>query len=396
MQTDSSEATADSKLALIKREYPPYKDSTYLNSGSCGRKPESVLAALEEGWRRLNHNPTYTTFLDPEPRTIARNAAAAMLGVDAKCLLLTHNTTTGLQLLMASFLAHPGDELVTTNQEHGSVNSIARYLEETKGIVVRKHTIDPYVGSEEFVLGLLSKVTEKTKLVVVSEIGCFTGWRPDLSYLIQGLEMLDVPLLVDGAHSPGNGRCNPSRYPMWVGSGHKWLGGPNGTGFAYVAPHLVPWLEPVNIGDKYFEMKEADVDDITRFESLGTTDVVRWYGLARACQLQMELGLDFVKSKQVKLMRYVREKIDEVLGAQFRTPDLSDEESTGMVTFLFPQERLIVEDLRESLWKEYRIWVQPDFINVANPGHGMRISCHINNTEDDINALVEAISSFVL
>jgi selenocysteine lyase/cysteine desulfurase len=208
--------------------------------------------------------------------------------------------------------------------------------------------------------------------------------------------MLDVPLLVDGAHSPGNGRCNPSRYPMWVGSGHKWLGGPNGTGFAYVAPHLVPWLEPVNIGDKYFEMKEADVDDITRFESLGTTDVVRWYGLARACQLQMELGLDFVKSKQVKLMRYVREKIDEVLGAQFRTPDLSDEESTGMVTFLFPQERLIVEDLRESLWKEYRIWVQPDFINVANPGHGMRISCHINNTEDDINALVEAISSFVL
>ncbi len=34
----------------------------YLNTGSCGRKPVSVIAALEEGWRKLNQNPTLTTF----------------------------------------------------------------------------------------------------------------------------------------------------------------------------------------------------------------------------------------------------------------------------------------------------------------------------------------------
>ena len=56
------------------------------------------------------------------------------------------------------------------------------------------------------------------------------------------------------------------------------------------APDLIPLLKPVWLGDKYFERLDANVDDLTRFESQGTSDVVKWLGLTRACRLYAELG----------------------------------------------------------------------------------------------------------
>src|SRR6185436_7603422 len=94
--------------------------------------------------------------------------------------------------------------------------------------------------------------------------------------VVDALAKTDIPLLVDGAHSPGQDFCHPAKYSMWVASGHKWLGGPNGTGFAYVAPHLVPKLQPVLLGDHYYNFADTD---LTRFESKGTSDVVRLLGL---------------------------------------------------------------------------------------------------------------------
>ncbi len=70
---------ADPKLAqtglnmsLVQREFPHNHETNYLNTGSSGRKPVSVLAALSDGWHRLNDNPTFTTFLDPQPMAEAR------------------------------------------------------------------------------------------------------------------------------------------------------------------------------------------------------------------------------------------------------------------------------------------------------------------------------------
>jgi Selenocysteine lyase len=242
--------------AIVEREFPrAFAGVTYLNAGSAGRKPNSVLDAVSAGWQHLNINPTLTTFLEEDWISSARNAAAKLFSVNVKNLLLTDNTTAGLQLIMQSFLKNPGDELITTDHEHGSVKTVIRHLEETRGVVTRMHSLDAGVSSNQFCLNILSSVSERTKLVLLSEIDCFTGWKPDLNTIVESLEMLDVPLLVDGAHSPGHLLSRPGAYPMWVGSGHKWLGGPNSTGFAYVSQELIPRLEPVWLGDYFFNKR---------------------------------------------------------------------------------------------------------------------------------------------
>ena len=275
--------------ALIEAEFPRTTDAIYLNAGSNGRKPASVLETINTSWQQLNINPTLTSFLDPEPWTRAREACAQILNVPSKSLLLTQSTTQGLHLIMQSLLTKAGDELVTTNHEHGSLNTIARYLEESKGIIVRRCEVRPEAGGASFCLSVLDQVTERTKLVAVSEIGCYTGWRPDIAPLSEALALLDLPLLVDGAHVAGQVWAEAARYPLWVGSAHKWLGAPNGTGFAYIAPNLVPRMEPVWLGDHFYDLRDDDIEDLARFEAIGTADVVRLDALTCACRLYQEL-----------------------------------------------------------------------------------------------------------
>lgn len=384
--------------AIVEREFPRAPGAvTYLNAGSAGRKPTCVLDAITAGWQHLNINPTRTTFLEEEWITSARNVAAKLFSVDAKNLLLTDNTTAGLQLIMQSFLKNPGDELITTDHEHGSVKTIIRHLEETRGIVTRIHSLDAEVSSNQFCLNILSSVSERTRLVLLSEIDCFTGWKPDVNTIVESLALLDVPLLVDGAHSPGHVIARPAMFPMWVGSGHKWLGGPNSTGFAYVSQELVPRLEPVWLGDFFFNRKDDDIYDITRFECKGTSDVVRWRALAVALDLHLQLDAPAVLAYQKSLVRHLREQLEATFEVTFRTPPFSEhpgEEHAGLLTFYFPDTDLSTRDLRQSLWNDHKIWVQPDFLN-KNPGHGARVSCHYSLQEQDLDKFVKALKQYV-
>lgn len=395
-QLEQSELELDQEL--VRREFPD-SDSTYLNTGSCGRKPASVLAALNEGWQKLNINPTYATFLDAEPMHSARAAFAKLLGVAPQQLILTQNSTQGLQLIMHSLLLEAGDELVTTNTEHGSVTSIARHLGETRGVVTKRADADPKLGSGALCAGLLNLVTEKTRLIAVSQISSYTGWRADLQHLEHEAKKLGVPVLIDGAHSMGQlaGPEIIGESSLWVGSAHKWLGGPNGTGVSYIAPVMVPLLNPISVGDHYFDALEADARDISRFESGGTADIVRWSGVIKACELQDIIGADKIQRKQFALAQYLRQELERAYDPIFRLPSLEEgpaSEATALVSCYWPAERVRVPDLREAIWSKFKIWIQPDFLN-ANPGCGMRVACHYANTQAEVDRLLEALGEFI-
>src|SRR5580704_17383316 len=107
-------ATTKLDLEAVELEFPRNKQTVYLNTGTTGRKPVSVLSSIMDGWQHLNDNPTLTTFLDPAPLENARAAVAGLHKVPERSILLIPNPSQGLHLLMQSFLRNPGDELVTT------------------------------------------------------------------------------------------------------------------------------------------------------------------------------------------------------------------------------------------------------------------------------------------
>jgi len=377
----------------IKKEFPPSQECLYLNTGSCGRKPQAVLAAINQGWTDFNVNPTITTFIDQSPWELARGAVAKLLNVPANSLLLVQNSTHGLHLLLNSFLDCAPDELITTNHEHGCVSALRRHLHETKGIKTFVHEVDELCDTDHLINGVISLITANTKMILVSELDGFTGQRHDLSRLVEHCQGAGIPLLVDGAHCLGQVICDPARYPMWVASGHKWLGGPNGTGIVYVAPHLVPKLKPVWVGDKHFERKDADINDLRRFESQGTCDVVRWYGLAAAVDLQLRLGARRIYEREMQLLTYLHDRMQD-LHPTFRRRVRNDDPRSAMLAFYWREDQVRVPDLKEALWERHKIWVQPDFINLK-PHTGVRISCHYCLEEDDIDRFVVALKELI-
>lgn len=378
-------------LDLIRSEWPASDDgSLYFNTGSCGRKPQRVLKAIEDGWRRLNLNPTIMTFLDNSPMDAARAGIAALTGLPADDILLTQNSTQALHLVLNSFLLNRGDELITTTHEHGSVNTIARWLAETRGVVVRKVHVEPLSGEQKLFEGVYSYINEKTRLVLLSEIDCYSGWRPDLTKIAAHLDSLSIPFVVDAAHSLGQGPPRPFAKAMYAGSCHKWLGAPNGTGFLYAPRKLAEKLQPVWISDRLYEPSELP---LRKFEFQGTADVVRWLGVASACSLQQELTQEAVGKRQRELVTFLAERMRAVPGARVRTP-LAEGETSGMLTVTWDKIRLKVEHLRDHLWENERIWTQPDFC-YGIPGHGLRLSCHIAIEPKDIDRLIDALRAVV-
>jgi selenocysteine lyase/cysteine desulfurase len=238
---------------------------------------------------------------------------------------------------------------------------------------------------------LIERLNARTKLVLVSEISSYTGWRPNLGRLELATKERSIPLLVDGAHCGGQIICRPGNYRLWVGSGHKWLGGPNGTDFVYVAPDLVPLLQPLWLGDEYFKLKEAHGSSLVRFESQGTTDVVRWRGLATAINLQFEIGPENIYRRELELVTYLRNAVGK-LKPKFRT--LADAPNNGMLVMYWDEAQVSVPHLRDYLWQNHKLWVQPDFMN-ENPGLGIRVSCHYSLSEREIDKLVVALTGII-
>ncbi len=378
-------------LALVNEEWPASSMSgIYFNTGSCGIKPVSVLNAIQKAYLDLNKNPTIETFLKSSYWDSARLSAAKLFTVPATSLMLTHNSTYGIQLVMQNLLKEPGDEIVCTSQEHSCVKTLCKYLSETRGIRVRVHEPDAFAGSHSFCKSILNLVNSKTRLVLVSQINCLTGWRPNLSLLLEKLGSQKIPLLVDGAHAPGQGPVFPASYPFWVASAHKWMGAPNGTGFLKISSEYLEEFEPLLIGDRFYANEYSPAH---RFEWPGTCDVVKLSGLVAALELQERLGPGKIAKKQFELQRYLRASLAELPGAVIRTP-FTEGESSAMLAFHFGKQ-LKVSDLRQALYDGAGIWVQPDFA-AENPGLGMRISCQVFNTEEQINTLTMELKKLLI
>ena len=388
----------DRHFRLVSEQYKVDDTSvTYLNTGGAGIKPEVVLSALDSGLKRFNYNPTRSTYFETELVEEARAACAGLVDADKESILLLDSTSQGLQLILQSFLLKPGDEVILTSQEHASSVAICRYLEDSRGVRVKKYRIPKGISSEQLCLDMVNLVTGNTRVVLVSEINCHTGWMPDLTLLVESLKLLDVPLLVDGAHAPGNCKANKYGAPLWVGAGHKWLGGPNSTAFAYIEKEYIPRILPVWIAGGFFETREAEIYDLRRFECKGHTDSLKWHGLTKAIELYKSLDSKHLSEYQDSLVQYLHSRVEKVPGLIVRTPGIqfaAGESHGNLFTFYGNHDLFSQPDLRESLWRDHKVWIQPDFL-CKDSEQGIRISCHYVVTKEDIDMFFDSFLNYL-
>ncbi len=223
----------------LRSHFPVLDQVTYLNAGSVGPVPrEAIEAAKAELDRQLADGRGGKTSFE---RIIAlgdrlRGRIAAVLGADPGEVALTGATTDGVNAVLGGLDLRPGDEVLTTDEEHPGLLAPLGLARELRGIEVRMVPFDE----------LAEHVRPETRLVACSHISWLNGKVLDTA----ALRATGAPVLLDGAQGIGAVPVDVRELgcDYYACSGQKWLCGPQGSGYLYVRADRIGELAPAAPG----------------------------------------------------------------------------------------------------------------------------------------------------
>jgi selenocysteine lyase/cysteine desulfurase len=214
-------------LPGLRAEYPVLNRLAYLNAGTDGPLPaRAVQAATQELDREAEDGRAMAQFeRRSELNGQLRKAYAAALGCRPRELALTTCTSEGIAQVIGGLELGPGDEIVTSDEEHPGLLGALAAARELKGVTVRMAPL-PEVADA---------VDSRTRLVACSHVGWMSG-------LLAPEQLADIqaPVLLDGAQGVGAIPVDVATLgcDAYAGAGQKWLCGPDGTGMLYVSASL--------------------------------------------------------------------------------------------------------------------------------------------------------------
>jgi selenocysteine lyase/cysteine desulfurase len=219
----------------LRAHFPVLERIEYLNSGTTGPVPRAAYeAAVESLQRQLTEGRSGHDFFEGCLARIEllRARVAALMGADVAELALTGSTTDGVNAILGALDLRPGDEVLTSDQEHPGVLAPLGSLRERRGIEVSVAPFDE----------LPAAVGRATRLVACSHVSWHTGAIVDTA----GLAAADALVLLDGAQGLGAVPLDMAALgcDFYAASGQKWLCGPNGLGYLYARAELAAGLIP--------------------------------------------------------------------------------------------------------------------------------------------------------
>lgn len=206
---------------------------TFMNIGTTGSTPTTVLKNLAANNYRIARDPT-VTFNTQQ----MRDSIAPGFGAHPFEIVMSFNTTDGMSKIFNGLVLQPGDEIISTNMEHPGGNSPMQIKADRNGLVIRRANIptnDAYTDAE-MIARITALHTPQTKAIMFSSPPFLTGTRMPEKALCQWAAQNEVISIIDGAHGIGMLALNfhDMGVDFYAGAGHKWQCGPGQTGILYV------------------------------------------------------------------------------------------------------------------------------------------------------------------
>jgi selenocysteine lyase/cysteine desulfurase len=355
-------------VSALRAEFPVLGRLAYLNAGTDGPLPaRAVSAATQELARELEEGRSQAHFARRTELTDALRAAyARTLGCEAAAVALTTSTTEGIAQTIGGLELGPGQEILTSDEEHPGLLGALAAARELRGVHVREAPLRELAGA----------IGPRTRLVACSHVGWMSGCLapPELAEV-------EVPVLLDGAQGVGAIEVDVRALgcDAYAGAGQKWLCGPDGTGMLYVSPRLqqrlaVPRRGYPNMADPDQGLEARLHEDARRLDTLSLNAETVACALAAIGVLE-SAGLGAMHERATSLTG----RLARLLAEAGREPAPRDE--TTLVSFQSPDPVAERERLAEQ------------GVIVRNiPGRPwLRASVGAWNDEDDLERLLTAL-----
>lgn len=374
----------------IRRLTPATENYAYFQTSGFSPKPDPVIEEVVRLTRFYSQGPAlpgiYAKMLDILESTRAK--VAQSLNATADEIILSENTTIGINIVANGIDWQPGDNLILTNHEHPGnripwYNFIKRY-----GVQLRFLTV--YDDEEQMLDELEGLIDGRTRLLSISHVSRRTGHRLPAQAITDLAHRHDIPVLWDGAQSYGAIPIDVKALDcdFYTFSGHKYMMAPQGTGGCYIRRDRIEWVKPSWIGSH--SQKDFDLvggltllDEAKRFE-FGTRNLADQGGFGKALDLWQEIGWAHVFAAIEAYTDRMKAALVALPGVVLETP-LPYAKSAGIVTVSVPG--FTSAGLSASLLEHERMLVS----SLEHDTSMIRISTHVFNTDEEIDRLVSGI-----
>jgi len=370
------------------------------NAATSYPKPDCVLKAMRDYFEKIGVNAGRSAYQRSQQASRlvfeTRESVANLIGVkDSSRIIFTQNATESLNLAILGLPFKEGDSIITSSIEHNSVMRPLRYLEKTKKLKI--NVIRCSSTGQLNLNDLRSKITKKTRLIVVNHASNVIGTILPIKEIGEIARANNIPLLVDAAQSIGylpidvNENC----INLLAFSGHKKLLGPQGIGCLYIKEGIE--LRPLKFGGTGSNSEADTQPDFLpdKYES-GTLNLPGIAGL--------EAGIGYVLNRGIKSIRHHIQNLTNMLIEQLGKIDnitvygTKDAElQVGVVSININGKD--PSEVGDMLDKKYNIAVRvglhcsPHTHRTIEtfPKGTVRISPGLFNTNEDIDKLCEAL-----
>ncbi len=363
---------------FIANMWPTLAEMTYLNNASTGIPPVTTVQAMKQ-------------FLDNRVRVIGdfqetlalykeiRENLAALLGGDYHQYGFVPSTSSGINSFAHSIDYPEGSNIVLCDLEFPAnyvpwQNVRSLYGPELR-IVKSKDGAAPV---EAFV----EHIDENTRVVAVSQVQFGSGFRIDLDSLVRTAHDHGAMVSVDVIQAAGCFETDLERLGVDFATGQaaKWMLGPIGAGYVFVAKSILESLHPRFLGwwgveelweFGYFERKP--LADARKFQ-VGSPTAIAYVGLNESLKVLAQVPGKNRQAKALENADYLRKRLEEV-GIPFY--DFGPKSNSATVSAA-PSD---VEELQKQLSK--------DRVHVSVRNGRLRISPHFYNSKSDIDTLLQ-------
>lgn len=334
-------------VAAIREDFPILqqlmngKPLVYLDSAATSQKPEAVIRAMDEYYRKTNANIHRGVYFLAEEATAQYEGARKKIQkfINAKSyreVIYTRNATEAINLVAYSWgraNVHAGDEIVSTVMEHHANIVPWQLLAKEKGAQLK------YIGVDEngFLLpgDIEMQITTKTKIVAVTMASNVVGTLTPIKQIIDRAHAVGAICLVDAAqsvpHMPVDVQALDCDFLAF--SGHKMLA--PFVGVLYGKRALLENMEPfLGGGDMIREvhLEYSKWNELPwKFEA-GTPAIAEAIGLGVAVDYLTALGMENVRAHERELIGYALEKFTGLDGVRVVGPQDPDQRG-GVLAF---------------------------------------------------------------
>jgi selenocysteine lyase/cysteine desulfurase len=322
-----------------------------------------------------------------------REKAAVFLGAARDEVALTANTTEGMNGVATGLGLKAGDEILTTNHEHGGGMVGWQYLAKHRGVKIVQFKIPPPAQSAEQILQLLeAHLTPRTRVCFFSHVETITGTLMPLAQIAALVHPRDILLVCDGAQAPGmlNVDVKALGVDTYASSSHKWMLAPKGSGLLYVHQEAQERVQPVLLHSGFGAYSA----------SVGTRSWPQLIAHGLTMDFHNAIGRPQVEARCRELNTYLRQRLDPLPHLRCLTPSDPALASPGIVTYALDKGKN--GEIVTRLHDEHNIWVKPAAGTYPIEGglpredyNALRFSTHIYNDEAQLDRAADILAGML-